>query len=64
MGCEVNGPGEARQADVGLAAGRGRAVIFARGEQLRTVPIDEAVDALVTEARRIAADWPEPDIRD
>ncbi|MGD9497383.1 MAG: flavodoxin-dependent (E)-4-hydroxy-3-methylbut-2-enyl-diphosphate synthase [Armatimonadota bacterium] len=54
MGCEVNGPGEARQADVGLAAGRGRAVIFARGEQLRTVPIVEAVDALMAEARRIA----------
>ncbi len=54
MGCEVNGPGEARQADVGLAAGRGRAVIFARGEQLRTVPIGEAVAALMCEARRIA----------
>ncbi len=55
MGCEVNGPGEARQADVGLAAGRGRAVIFARGEQLRTVPIGEAVTELMREARRIAA---------
>lgn len=64
MGCEVNGPGEARQADVGLAAGRGRAVIFARGEQLRTVPIDEAVDALVEEARRIVARQPDPDTCD
>lgn len=54
MGCEVNGPGEARQADVGLAAGAGRAVIFARGEQLRTVPIERAVDELMIEARRIA----------
>lgn len=54
MGCEVNGPGEAREADVGLAAGRKRAVIFARGEQLRTVPIGEAVATLVREARRIA----------
>ncbi|MGC9318943.1 MAG: flavodoxin-dependent (E)-4-hydroxy-3-methylbut-2-enyl-diphosphate synthase, partial [Armatimonadota bacterium] len=55
MGCEVNGPGEARQADVGLAAGRGRAVIFARGQQLRTVPIERAVEELMREARRIAA---------
>ncbi|HCA46947.1 MAG TPA: hypothetical protein DEP45_06145 [Armatimonadetes bacterium] len=54
MGCEVNGPGEARQAHVGLAAGRGRAVIFARGEQLRTVPIECAVDELMAEARRVA----------
>ncbi|MFO8082555.1 MAG: flavodoxin-dependent (E)-4-hydroxy-3-methylbut-2-enyl-diphosphate synthase [Armatimonadota bacterium] len=56
MGCEVNGPGEARQAHVGLAAGRGRAVIFAAGEQLRTVPIERAVDELMTEARRVAAE--------
>ncbi|MGI5820257.1 MAG: flavodoxin-dependent (E)-4-hydroxy-3-methylbut-2-enyl-diphosphate synthase [Armatimonadota bacterium] len=55
MGCEVNGPGEARQAHVGLAAGRGRAVIFAAGEQLRTVPIECAVEELMVEARRIAA---------
>ncbi len=61
MGCEVNGPGEARQADVGLAAGRGRAVIFARGQQLRTVPIGEAVEALMQEARRIAEDMQDPD---
>jgi (E)-4-hydroxy-3-methylbut-2-enyl-diphosphate synthase len=54
MGCEVNGPGEARQAHVGLAAGSGRAVIFARGEQLRTVPIERAVDELMAEARRVA----------
>ena len=54
MGCEVNGPGEARQAHVGLAAGRGRAVIFAAGEQLRTVPIERAVDELISEARRVA----------
>lgn len=54
MGCEVNGPGEARQADVGLAAGRNRAVIFSRGRQLRTVPIAQAVDELMAEARQIA----------
>jgi (E)-4-hydroxy-3-methylbut-2-enyl-diphosphate synthase len=52
----VNGPGEARQAHVGLAAGRGRAVIFAAGQQLRTVPIERAVDELMTEARRVAGE--------
>ncbi len=56
MGCEVNGPGEAKQADVGLAAGRGRATIFARGEVLGTVPIEQAVDVLVEHMRRIAAE--------
>jgi (E)-4-hydroxy-3-methylbut-2-enyl-diphosphate synthase len=57
MGCEVNGPGEARQAHVGLAAGRGRAVIFAAGEQLRTVGIEDAVDELMIEAQRIAEEF-------
>ncbi len=64
MGCEVNGPGEARQADVGLAAGRGRAVIFAAGEQLRTVPIERAVDELMIEARRVADERAGADNRD
>jgi len=53
MGCEVNGPGEAREADVGLAAGKGKAVLFARGRKLRTVPIEEAAEALLAEARRM-----------
>ena len=56
MGCEVNGPGEAKQADVGLAAGRGRAVIFAHGEMLVTVPIEQAVDVLIEHMKRIAAE--------
>ena len=56
MGCEVNGPGEARQADVGLAAGRGRAVIFARGEKLTTVPIEQAVDVLIEHMTRLATE--------
>lgn len=64
MGCEVNGPGEARQAHVGLAAGRGRAVIFAAGEQLRTVAIEDAVDELMTEARRIAGEMSDVDGQD
>lgn len=54
MGCEVNGPGEARQADIGLACGQGRAVIFAHGERLETVPITEAADRLIEHMLRLA----------
>lgn len=46
MGCEVNGPGEAREADVGIAGGRERAVIFRRGEVVRTVPSERSLEAL------------------
>ena len=49
MGCEVNGPGEARQADVGLAGGSGRAILFKKGKVLKSVPADEAVEELITE---------------
>jgi (E)-4-hydroxy-3-methylbut-2-enyl-diphosphate synthase len=52
MGCEVNGPGEARQADVGIAIGKGRAALFKRGEILRTVPLNEAIPALLEEIER------------
>ncbi len=51
MGCVVNGPGEAREADIGLAAGRGRGHLFIKGEVVRVVPEGEMVDALVEEAR-------------
>ncbi len=51
MGCVVNGPGEAREADLGLAAGRGRGHLFIKGEVVRVVPEAEMVDALVEEAR-------------
>ncbi len=47
MGCEVNGPGEAREADVGLAFGRERAVIFSRGVVVETVPHREGMEALL-----------------
>jgi (E)-4-hydroxy-3-methylbut-2-enyl-diphosphate synthase len=50
MGCVVNGPGEAREADIGLAAGRGRGHLFIKGEVVRVVPEAEMVDALVEEA--------------
>jgi (E)-4-hydroxy-3-methylbut-2-enyl-diphosphate synthase len=51
MGCVVNGPGEAREADLGLAAGRGRGHLFIKGEVVRVVPEEEMVDALIEEAR-------------
>jgi (E)-4-hydroxy-3-methylbut-2-enyl-diphosphate synthase len=56
MGCVVNGPGEARQADIGIAGGKGRGVIFRKGEVIRTV--DEALffDALVEEGHRVIAE--------
>lgn len=56
MGCEVNGPGEARDADVGIAAGPGRGLLFSRGKQLRWVPADEMVDALMDEAVKVATE--------
>lgn len=49
MGCVVNGPGEARDSDIGLAAGRGKGLIFAKGEILRRVDEDEMFDALKEE---------------
>jgi (E)-4-hydroxy-3-methylbut-2-enyl-diphosphate synthase len=55
MGCVVNGPGEAREADLGIAAGRKRGHLFIKGKIVRVVPEDEMVDALVAEAERLAA---------
>ena len=49
MGCEVNGPGEAKDADVGIAAGNGRAIIFRKGEKVRVVPEAEMLSALMEE---------------
>ena len=49
MGCLVNGPGEARDADVGLAGGRGKGSIFRKGEIIRTVPEDQFLDAVLQE---------------
>ncbi|MDE3106844.1 MAG: flavodoxin-dependent (E)-4-hydroxy-3-methylbut-2-enyl-diphosphate synthase [Acidobacteriota bacterium] len=56
MGCVVNGPGEARHADLGIAAGRHRGHLFIQGQIVRVVPEDEMVDALVDEAKKIAAE--------
>ena len=51
MGCVVNGPGEAREADIGIAAGRKRGHLFVKGKVVRVVPEDEMVEALLIEAR-------------
>jgi (E)-4-hydroxy-3-methylbut-2-enyl-diphosphate synthase len=56
MGCVVNGPGEAREADLGIAAGRGKGHLFVKGKVVRVVPEAEMVDALVDEAERIMED--------
>ena len=56
MGCVVNGPGEAREADLGIAAGRGKGHLFVKGKVVRVVPEAEMVDALVAEAELIMAE--------
>ena len=53
MGCAVNGPGEASQADVGIAGGRGEGLLFRKGEILRKVPQDQLVDALMAEIEKL-----------
>jgi (E)-4-hydroxy-3-methylbut-2-enyl-diphosphate synthase len=52
----VNGPGEARDADIGIAAGPGRGLLFAKGKQIGWVPHDRLVEALLEEAERVAAE--------
>lgn len=59
MGCVVNGPGEAREADLGVASGNGKGKIFVRGEVIKTVPEDQIVETLLAEAHRIAAEMSE-----
>ena len=54
MGCVVNGPGEAREADLGVASGNGKGQIFVRGEVIKTVPESEIVETLIEEALRMA----------
>ena len=56
MGCVVNGPGEAREADLGVASGNGKGQIFVRGEVIKTVPEQMIVETLIEEAMRIAAE--------
>ena len=54
MGCVVNGPGEAREADLGVASGNGKGQIFVRGEVVKTVPEAQIVETLIEEALRLA----------
>ncbi|GAA1510289.1 flavodoxin-dependent (E)-4-hydroxy-3-methylbut-2-enyl-diphosphate synthase [Streptomyces synnematoformans] len=59
MGCVVNGPGEARDADLGVASGNGKGQIFVKGEVVATVPESKIVETLIEEAMRIAEDMTE-----
>ena len=59
MGCVVNGPGEAREADIGIAAGKGFGHLIVRGEVVGKVPEDKFVEAVMAEAERFVADHPD-----
>ncbi|MBS9534170.1 flavodoxin-dependent (E)-4-hydroxy-3-methylbut-2-enyl-diphosphate synthase [Mycobacterium sp. M1] len=56
MGCVVNGPGEAREADLGVASGNGKGQIFVKGKVIKTVPEAQIVETLIEEALRLAAE--------
>ena len=56
MGCVVNGPGESRDADIGLAAGKGKGAIFRKGEVVRIVPEEQFLTALIEEGRQVIAE--------
>ena len=58
MGCVVNGPGEAREADLGVSAGNGKGQIFVRGKVIKTVPEHQIVQTLLHEAAQ--RDWSHP----
>ncbi|MGF1648736.1 MAG: flavodoxin-dependent (E)-4-hydroxy-3-methylbut-2-enyl-diphosphate synthase [Kineosporiaceae bacterium] len=65
MGCVVNGPGEAREADLGVASGNGKGQIFVRGEVIKTVPESQIVETLIEEAMRLAEEMGvDPDAED
>ena len=53
MGCVVNGPGEAKDADVGIAGGKGKGAIFRKGKVVRTVPEENLLQALMEEIKQI-----------
>ena len=53
MGCVVNGPGEAREADIGIAGGKGEGLIFKKGEIIKKVPENELIDALMEEIEKL-----------
>jgi (E)-4-hydroxy-3-methylbut-2-enyl-diphosphate synthase len=53
MGCVVNGPGEAKEADIGIAGGRGQGILFKKGEVVRKVPESELAEVLISEVKRL-----------
>ena len=53
MGCAVNGPGEAREADIGIAGGNGEGLIFKKGQILRKVPEDKLIEELMKEIEQL-----------
>lgn len=53
MGCVVNGPGESREADIGLAGGRGKGIIYRKGRIIRTVPEDQFLEEVLKEVASI-----------
>ncbi len=59
MGCVVNGPGEAREADLGVASGNGKGQIFVKGQVIKTVPEAQIVETLIDEAMRLADGMPD-----
>lgn len=54
MGCKVNGPGEAKEADIGIAGGKGRGILFINGEVVRKLKEEEMVKVLVEEVNKMA----------
>ena len=64
MGCVVNGPGEAREADLGVASGNGKGQIFVKGEVIKTVPEAMIVETLIEEALRLAAGMKDSEMED
>lgn len=62
MGCSVNGPGEAREADLGIAGGRERGLLFRKGKPVRWYPKDEILEVLLREARRMAEEFEAPTV--
>jgi len=53
MGCEVNGPGEAREADIGIAGGKGFGILFKKGEVICKVPENELIGRLIKEIKQM-----------
>ena len=53
MGCVVNGPGEAKEADIGIAGGRGQGILFKKGELVKKIPAEELAEVLIREVKNL-----------